>query len=195
MTQPAARKIPAEPNFAPWIPTLHNRKFDLLNPDPADVDIEDIAASLAGEPRFTGRFGAYSVAQHSYLVSYHCKNALAGLLHDANEAYTGDLPSPVKAAMLALGFDFNNQLLPRIDAAIAAAFGLNPADFHSADVKAADYKLLATEKRDLLPRETPAWSKRLPMPLKRRIGIWTADYARRMFLDRFTELTANRRTR
>lgn len=187
--------IAAEPVFAPWIPTIRHRKFDLLNPSPDDVDIEDIAASLSVEPRFTGRWGAYSVAQHSFLVSYHCRNALAGLLHDASEAYTGDVPSPLKAAMHELGFDFNNQIVRKIDAAVAAAFGLNPADFQAPDLKAADFKILATEKRDLLPAATPPWRKSLPKPLSRRVGIWTAQYARTAFLRRFHELTANRTKR
>src|SRR5205085_1920126 len=70
------------------------------DPSPRDVDIRDIAHGLARINRFNGRikYDHYSVAQHSVLVSRLLPPPykLFGLLHDAGEAYLGDLITPVK---------------------------------------------------------------------------------------------------
>ena len=71
-----------------YIETVSGRKFYFLNPNPEDIDIEDIAHALSMQCRFTGHTKwFYSVAEHaiwvSYLVPVHL--ALEGLLHDASE--------------------------------------------------------------------------------------------------------------
>ena len=86
--------------------TVTGKLIDVNNPDPASIDIEDIAWGLSRMPRFCGHTIAAvppSVAQHCIFVSdmilHHTNNreaALVGLLHDASEAYIGDIPSPVK---------------------------------------------------------------------------------------------------
>lgn len=56
-----------------WIQTVNGRRFDLLTPDPAAIDPDELALVLARMPRFGGHFRPgvawYSVAQHSVLVS------------------------------------------------------------------------------------------------------------------------------
>jgi len=82
-----------------WIQTISGRKFPLAEPDPNQIDIEDIAHALSMLCRFNGHCTQfYSVAEHSMHVSHEISNdlALAGLLHDAAEAYLGDVPSPLK---------------------------------------------------------------------------------------------------
>lgn len=83
-----------------WIQTASGRKVDLLRPDPEELVIEDIAHALSNICRYTGHTGSfYSVAQHSVLASYHvsdAKFALAALMHDATEAYLGDVSKPLK---------------------------------------------------------------------------------------------------
>lgn len=63
------------------------------------IDIEDIAHSLAQLTRFNGH------GEHRYSVARHCINCarlapkqmkLAALLHDAAEAYLGDVATPLK---------------------------------------------------------------------------------------------------
>ena len=80
-----------------------------MNLHPDDVNIVDIAHSLAMQCRFTGHTKVfYSVAQHSVLVSKllerrGCDHAtvLWGLMHDAAEAYlVGDVATPVKKSLL-----------------------------------------------------------------------------------------------
>lgn len=68
-------------------------------PSPEEIAIDDIARSLAQQCRFLGHTDAhYSIAQHCVLVSelVPARDALWGLLHDASEAYLGDLPAPIK---------------------------------------------------------------------------------------------------
>lgn len=91
-----------------WIQTYTGKKFHLLNPKVEDVDIIDIAFSLSRQCRFNGHtLFFYSVAQHSLLVSQNVsvENKKWGLLHDAAEAYIGDIVSPLK---LLLGLQLKN---------------------------------------------------------------------------------------
>lgn len=79
--------------------TRTGKKFRPFNPRIEDIDIEDIAHALSNICRFNGHVNQfYSVAEHSILVSVLCPDELKlkGLLHDAAEAYLGDVPSPLK---------------------------------------------------------------------------------------------------
>lgn len=83
----------------PWIQTYTNKKFDLVSPDPDSICIEDIAHALSHQCRYTGHTRKfYSVAEHCINVARLVApgQELAGLLHDATEAYTGDLNTPLK---------------------------------------------------------------------------------------------------
>jgi hypothetical protein len=77
--------------------TVTHRKVWLDNPTPEDIEIEHIAAALSGINRFTGL--GFSDAQHCVMVSRMVPEALAqwGLLHDASEAYLGDVSGPLKS--------------------------------------------------------------------------------------------------
>lgn len=84
------------------IRTFTGKVFDLKILDPDSICIEDIAHALSQTARFAGHLPEmYNVAQHSILVSSKCdrKHKLAALLHDASEAYLGDMPSPFKKMM------------------------------------------------------------------------------------------------
>lgn len=84
----------------PRISTYTGLIVNPLDLRPEDVRIEDIAHALALINRFCGHTAApISVAQHSVYVSRLCNgHALQGLLHDASEAYLGDVTKWVKDA-------------------------------------------------------------------------------------------------
>ncbi len=81
------------------------KKFNLVNPTPEMIDIHDIARGLSFNSHFGGQTPEFfSIAQHSLLVvdlmpdRFHSKPKLmmAALLHDAHEAYYGDMLKPLK---------------------------------------------------------------------------------------------------
>lgn len=89
------------------ITTFSKVEFDILNPNPEDIRIEDIAHALSLMTRANGHFPEFfSVAQHSIQCcnealarNYVPQVALACLLHDASEAYISDITRPVKKHM------------------------------------------------------------------------------------------------
>jgi len=85
---------------------LSGRLFNFITPDPALIDINDIAAGLAYKAHFSGQIpNFFSIAEHSTLcVDLLPKNSpallkLTTLLHDASEAYLGDMIKPLKIMM------------------------------------------------------------------------------------------------
>ena len=86
------------------IKTYTGVMFDPLQPDPALMDIRDIAHALSMLCRANGHFKSfYSVGQHcincmeeASARGYSARVQLACLLHDASEAYLSDVTRPVK---------------------------------------------------------------------------------------------------
>lgn len=79
--------------------TYSGHQIDMSNIRVFDIRSADIVHALTQVCRFSGHCKEfYSVAQHSILVANLCKpeHKLAGLLHDAPEAYLGDVPTPIK---------------------------------------------------------------------------------------------------
>ncbi len=84
---------------AHFFPTFSGKKIDYKDFKEEDVCIEDIAHSLSMICRFGGHIPRhYSVAEHSILVAQLVPDEfkLAALLHDATEAYVGDMVAPLK---------------------------------------------------------------------------------------------------
>lgn len=168
-----------------WIQTYVGKQFWPLAPRPEDLDIRDIAHSLSLQCRFNGHCGVfYSVAEHSVRVAEQLPGELAlwGLLHDAAEAYLGDLTRPLKRQAEAQWFNDAEDELLRV---IAATFGL--AWPMPAAVRAADDVLLVTEARDLMV-EPPADWRLEAEPLTERIEPLAAAVAESLFLERFETL-------
>lgn len=104
MTDPRAY---TGPQLKHVLTTYTGKLFNLRNPDPATVCLEDIAHALSHSSRYNGHLpGFYSIAQHSVYVMQQMallapnappKWLLAALLHDAAEAYVGDMVAPLKA--------------------------------------------------------------------------------------------------
>jgi len=177
-----------------WIQTFTGRQFYPLTPRPADVDIRDIAHALAFKCRFCGHARVfYSIAEHSVRVSHVVPEtlALAGLLHDAAEAYLADVSRPVKHALwvrTGSGSDESfDALEARVLVAICAGLGVPPVDYVL--VAPADNILLATELRDLMAPPPEPWNLGAAA-LADRIVPLTAAAAEAAFLQRYTELRA-----
>lgn len=133
-----------------WIKTFSGRMIQPLDLKPDDVCIEDIAHALSRVCRFAGHcHGFLNVAAHSVRVlgklqslTPNCdkKTLMTALLHDASEAYLGDVPRPLKRHP---GFAFYREVEARVEEVIAAKFDLiYPMP---AIVKAADDECLREE--------------------------------------------------
>lgn len=134
-------------NDSNYIRTFTGKKFYPLDPQPEDVDIIDIAHALSNVCRFSGHLSEfYSVGHHSVILAGEVplSDALAGLIHDASEAYIADIARPIKHQP---EFEFYRKVEDRLMAVILARFGLSPNLPES--VKIADKRMLVTEMRDL----------------------------------------------
>lgn len=176
----------------PFIETASGRRFEPLNPDPNEIDIEDVAHALSHQCRYSGHTKVhYSVAEHCVRVAdllwseeHDDAVQLWGLLHDASEAYLVDIPSPLKATPVFAAYRDAEKALMR---AVCARFGLDEKEPPA--VRAADLTLLATEVRDLMPARPEHWGALTNAPLLNVIRPWGPDWARKRFLDLFKELT------
>lgn len=169
-----------------FILTSSGREVHLSNPRPEQIDIDDIATALSRLARFNGhgtRF--YSVAQHSVVVSLSVPAELAmhALLHDAAEAYLGDIVTPVKQL-----FPLLRGIEDHMQAVIHRALGVEYID-HPA-IKRADLAAMAAERRDLgLSEFGSPWPCLIGIePLRQRIVPIEPDAARKLFMRRFTDL-------
>ena len=186
-----------------WIQTAHGRTFDLANPRPEDIHVDDIAHHLAQINRFTGAARRpYNVAQHSCLVAQLLppRLRLAGLLHDAAEAYTGDWSSPLKVLVREEAPGLLEKIHGWIERCVEERFGLVLTEEDHALIKWADLPMLATEKRDLMPRGgRPLWEwaasagHELPPPIEREIKWpWSFDDSKFNFESHFRLYTVRR---
>ena len=177
--------------------TYSGRRIDRFDLDPARVDIVDIAHSLANTCRFGGHCREfYSVAEHCVRVSSVVPktDALWGLMHDAAEAYIGDIPTPIKLNLCAINdtrltnmVELEQKVLIRIIVAFLPRQSLPLPVPRS--VQVADMVLLATEVRDLMSSSPGDWGINA-QPLPSLISPWPVCEARRAFLDRWRELKA-----
>lgn len=170
----------------PWLQTYTGKALTPADPDPEMIDIRDIAIGLSREARFNGHtmgVHLYSVAQHSVYAARVVpqKMALWGLLHDASEAYCKDLTWGVKLLLPEY-----KKLEIKILQAIAVRFDLPWPP--PPEIKEADNRLLATEKRDLFLPEPQSW-REMPEPYPFKIKGWSNRFALRAFLNCFNDIT------
>jgi len=168
-----------------WIQTYTGIKFDLLNPRVEDVNIDDIAHALSLSCRFGGHCKSfYSVAEHSVRVSRHLRgrNRIYGLLHDAAEAYIGDMVRPLKHSGQTGDFaDVENRIL-------LAVFEFSRIELPLPEaVKCCDNIMLSTEARDLMGNPPEPWPN-LPEPFDEEIFPWDSRTAEEMFLQTFDDI-------
>lgn len=176
-----------------WIFTYSGKKIDFANPDPSQISIEDIARSLSRLPRFVAHTSdpvPYSVGQHSFLMSqqYEGLMALHMLLHDASEAYTNDVPRPLKQMLS--GF---KEVESRLKFAIYVSLGIflmSGAEYDQ--VAWADARMLRTELEQLTQNGIKGtiheFNEGLPVGYGIRIIPCHHDYVQSLFMERFEEL-------
>jgi len=175
-------------DMGPWITTVSGKKFHFLHPELFVFDPEDIGFALSNLCRFAGHTRAfYSVAQHCVLVSEIVPPGLAlqGLLHDAAEAYTGDVVGPMKGLLNGFKRDIEEPTEAALFQQLGVSYPMDPW------VKTGDLTALATEIRDLMPAPALMWSQGLPAPVERRIIAWSPNFAHRMWMDRWETLTVS----
>ncbi len=172
-----------------WFVVTSGRKFHPLDPVLADIDILDVAASLARQCRFAGhvKLNPYSVAQHSVLVSFllPAHLALVGLLHDAAEAYVQDMIRPIKHSPEMRVY--REVIEDRMERAICQVFGL-PFPLPR-EVKTADNRILMTERRDLIRPHSWDWFAKDFEPAAEEILPLLPEHAEELFLRRYAQLT------
>ncbi|QDV23458.1 HD domain-containing protein [Aureliella helgolandensis] len=133
---------------------------DLVNPDPATLDLETIAAALGKLCRFGGHTCQfYSVAEHSWmccrLANYdECPEEVmrAVLLHDAAEAYLGDIVKPLKLLLPEYC-----RLEERMERAIMERFDVDLVG-HADKIRAYDRQMLKVERNALLTEDNEPWA-------------------------------------
>ena len=181
----------------PFIQTLSGRRVNPLDAAVEDIDPADIARALSNLCRFGGHSKAfYSVAQHSVIVCDLLEQRggatpdelMAALLHDAAEAYLGDLPHPLKhRSELGAAFRVAEK---RLEAVIEERFALPDA---AAKIKPLDKALLATERRTF-SEVTWHWPELDGAEeLDLVIEPWDSARALREFTERYERIDALRR--
>jgi uncharacterized protein len=164
--------------------TYSGLRIDLVDPKPEQISMVDIAHHLAHICRFTGAVSSfYSVAQHSVLVASLVPTdlTLPALLHDAHEAYLGDVATPLKQALCS---DQYKHLAAKFDIAISLRFGIDREALRDAEVKRADLIALATERRDFMPPDgRDIWpGLKGVRPDQKPLHAWAPDEAKEAFL-------------
>ncbi len=125
------------------------------------------------------------MAEHSIHVSDTVEDfKLEALLHDATEAFLGDITRPLK------------QLLPQyreieasVENAIYARFGLDTDS--KTVIKAADLRVLAAEQSQVMPAGTDYWAAGAGIrKADIHVDFLSPTVARDRFMAKYTELTS-----
>lgn len=179
--------------------TYTGKKINLLDPDPKDIDIMDIAHALSGIMRYNAYLKEpMCVAQHCVMVSYfpdEPKLQLQGLLHDAEEAYFVDLPRPIKYLP---GFEEYRRLSSNFILKVYEKFGVECKEEFTPVVKLADNMSLIFEALHYM-NHFPQWAQEIagnnPTAYQKMCSIyakhssfpsvWDRQTAKTKFLERF----------
>lgn len=190
-TQLAAVK--SDTALATFVDTWRGQRVNLIDPDPATIRLDDIAWSLAAQARFNGHtLGElpYSVAQHSIWVALYMEiehgcfpeQVLQGLLHDAHEAYIGDITTPLKlcegvAAVI-------TPIADGLQAAIHQALDVYMPPPHTrAIIRRADRMALAVEAARLMASAGEGWN--LPSLTKTAEELWLSPLPAEQAFEKF----------
>lgn len=174
-----------------WILLNSGKRYWPLDPRPEDFTIEDIAHGLSHVCRWAGHVdNFYSVAQHSVIVSHNVPDhfAMDALLHDASEAYIGDVTRPLKRMMGGLYATIER----KTEEAIATQFDLRPS--MPPIVKSIDNRITVDERKQLFTNndESFPWMYPSDQALGLRIHPYEPHRAKEMFMRRYHEIKGDR---
>lgn len=186
----------------PWTQTISGGHWFPFSPRVDDVRLADIRA-ISRVSRFGGHttVAPYTVAEHCCRVARAMQEAghdadtvLAGLIHDAHEAYPpGDVAAPCKRRWHegTWGHAFA-EAVREVEKQAAtcvriALMGIDRYKRHEEAVRHFDLVLLATERRDLMAASDVDWSA-LPEPLPAPIWPWSIGFAWEAWIGMYREL-------
>lgn len=173
-----------------FMETSQGHKIFPHDPDQATIDPIDIANSLSKQCRYNGHCQTfYSVAEHSFLLATwinaeysSVELTLQALLHDATEAYLGDIIRPLKKGYLRhSGIE---HLEKEWEERIMRTFDL-PPEIHPA-IHEADLGMLQVERRYLFGVTDNTWDYERPGVSVPTVDVkvlgWSPEQAREHFL-------------
>ncbi|MGE4567897.1 MAG: hypothetical protein AB7C90_01770 [Bacteroidales bacterium] len=171
--------------------TASGQEINLFNPDPDKISIMDISASLSKICRFGGNINKfYSVAQHACLVAWLAPPQLsqAALMHDAAEAYCGDVIRPLKSMLGKKYGEIEEKMLRAIFSRFCIDYG------QLQHVKKYDDQALEMEEqalfnnKELFQKTIAFQSSCYIKSSKSPTWNWEHQYARKAFLETFNEI-------
>lgn len=171
-----------------YVACYRGGRFWPLDPRHEDLSIRDIAHHLSLICRYGGaaRYH-YSVAQHSVLVSQNCNPQYAkqALLHDAAEAYIGDMVRPLKEESVGVAFE---EIEATIRAMIFERYGVAPTKASNRSVDTIDKRIVIDEVKALFINRERFFRPGKLRPLRIEVPPRSNGYAETMFLARFNQL-------
>lgn len=167
--------------------TWSGRKFFPLDPRPDEISIKDIAHALANQCRFNGHTTKfYSVAEHAWHCSFLVPEefALEALLHDAAEAYLGDIIRPLK--LIPQIKSVYGPIEEAVEQAIAERFHLTYP--WPAAVKRADEMMVTAEMDQIIKAREKGHLHDSNVAADREVQCFGPFIATNTFIDRYLEL-------
>lgn len=171
---------------------LTHKLVDLNNLSDEDIRLEDIATSLSRLARYNGHGRYfYSVAEHSVMLANHAQFTLEDLdlarcllMHDATEAYMGDVIYHLKAEVPAFK-EYENAL----EKTILKRFGLTKEYAARAEqIHEFDRRICVDEMYHLFGMIDPALMKMGMQPIDVCPDWMNMDEAYTAFLEKAAEL-------
>lgn len=176
------------PLASPFQMSYSGEYFYIDHPDLNTYDIEDIAHSLSNICRWNGHCRYfYSVAEHSIACAEMAPEEyqLEALLHDAAEAYIGDIPKPIKNHFPQIKA-VEDKLLERIFRKYNCRWPLPP------EVHEVDLRMLVTEALEIMPNfDAEIWGLTGVQPYDEVYidpGLYDPNEAKENFLEMFYAL-------
>lgn len=167
-----------------WLQLYTGKPFWPLDPRVEDIDIKDIAHALSMKCRYGGHCTKFlSVAEHCVHLTYHVDgliNKKWALLHDAPEAYSADVPRPLKGMLV--GWVPMEENIMRT---ICDRYGLPHGE--PREVKYVDYAICSDEKEQIMRPSQLPWGELPPALGVNLLGL-APEQAEQFFLSRFYDL-------